>query len=512
MTAPQRDESLAFVIHGNPVADGYIAELDSGSFIRLSPRMGEYLLGDRGATDEMLSVAERIGVKPEGRVEELSPDLGPRLRVISLAKIQYDLVRSADNPEWFRRLSRLFDPRVVFPVALGLFIAGLCSFAFRDNPWESLQTPVSYVFFVLLIPGIFLTTFIHEFAHALTLRRYGRGPRRAGIMLFLLAPAGFCDVSPVWLLPRRERVAVCAAGVICHLGLGGAALLVALIMDGAARQVIDLYGLLVVLTGLINLIPFVKFDGYLVLISILDKPFLHQSSTTLATQGLARAIVTGESLPDAQSSKFLFGVASLITPPLIIAVAVVRFFGIFAALGIVGGILLALLLLLVAVMVWNALARTYAIMVHYRATVIQKTIFVVCVVMAVVGLLMVPVPRTGSGMFRSDVENNETATVAFRPSIKEHGLPETVNLENRGILRQTVATGSVDPSSVRDCSVARLDYTFFYISGFDATEDAVCAELSTLSAPVGVDDGLLSYHRDDVPLWRFLVDSVLGRN
>lgn len=498
-------------VHKNPVSNGYIAELDTGKLIRLSERLGAYLLGESPANERVLITAERIGLSPAGKVDTLPPPSGPRLHVHSPLKIQYDLVRSGDDARWFRQMSRLLNPTILFGGSAILLVSGPLSVLLRDDsPWTALWSPINYFLFVLLIPGILVTTVVHEFAHAVTLRRFGRGPNRAGVMFYLMAPAGFCDISPVWMLPRAQRLAVCLAGVACHLGLAGSSFLVGTVTHGDLRQLFDLFGLFVGLTGLFNLIPFVKFDGYLALVAWMDAPFLQAHSSGLVSQGLARAIVKGEGLPSALSRKSLFGVMCVATPPLIIGFTTVRLFSIFSAMGGLGRILLALLLLLIIVLLGQLVAKIASSMRSLGANGIQFAIYYLTVAVVVLLFLFLPIDLRGSGGFHRTESNSSTVELAFSPSAASHGLPESVQLEKRGLWRKSIAKATVHPAEAHECMVERMSLTPFYTNGLHGMTRMTCVSATASDLPE-MSEGLMSFNRGEVPMWKFLYDSLFGK-
>jgi hypothetical protein len=111
-----------------------------------------------------------------------------------------------------------------------------------------------------------LSIFLHEWAHALTVKHYGRKVRRAGFFLRLGIPGVFVDTTDIWPAVRRAQLAVTWAGPFCSLVLGGIAAF-ALIANPAAgyaplafQFAISQYSLV-----LLSLTPFIRLDGYYLL-------------------------------------------------------------------------------------------------------------------------------------------------------------------------------------------------------------------------------------------------------
>ncbi len=129
-----------------------------------------------------------------------------------------------------------------------------------------------------------LATLFHEAAHGLTLTRLGGRPRRAGFMLFYLTPAFFVDVTDGWrLADRRHRVAIALAGPAVHATAAAVAMLAALGLPAStARETLLLLAISCTVVVLVNLIPFVRFDGYIALMSALDEPNLRGGRSATA--------------------------------------------------------------------------------------------------------------------------------------------------------------------------------------------------------------------------------------
>ena len=95
---------------------------------------------------------------------------------------------------------------------------------------------------VMLIAAQFVAVFLHELAHALTVKHYRREVRRAGVMIYFGMPAFFVDTTDMWLEGKRARLAVTWAGPYSGLILAGLVTLVmaawpALPLESLAVQV-----------------------------------------------------------------------------------------------------------------------------------------------------------------------------------------------------------------------------------------------------------------------------------
>lgn len=254
------------------------------------------------------------------------------------------------------------------PVGVGLLVllplTGLAALIGQfGKARELISTPVSPLVFVLVLLAFTLATTAHELSHGVVLLQQGGRPTRMGVMLFYLAPAMFCDVSDAWRLPRpRQRVVVALAGVVTQATLGGLAAWLALL--GAGGQTVHdallIFAVGSYLAGLINLVPLVKLDGYIALMSHLDRPNLLARSKTDARRALARFLFGGRlgerELPDWRFA-LPFGLAAMVFPVYVVATVITVYLDVLGRAGIVGALILALAAAYLLAVVVTAAAR-----------------------------------------------------------------------------------------------------------------------------------------------------------
>ena len=134
---------------------------------------------------------------------------------------------------------------------------------------------------VLLYVGIAIAKVVHEFGHAAVCKRFGGEVHTMGVMLLLFAPLPYVDASASWGFRRSApRMLVGAAGVLAELALAAVAAMVwaysAPGVSGAlAYNVIFAAS---VSTLVFNLNPLLRFDGYHMLVDLIDMPNLFQRS------------------------------------------------------------------------------------------------------------------------------------------------------------------------------------------------------------------------------------------
>ena len=166
---------------------------------------------------------------------------------------------------WLER----FGPRVLrygLPATLGLGVF-LVS---RD--WQRFIATFPHLFSLggalAFAVALFFAKLCHEFGHAFMAKRAGCRVQSMGVAFMVLLPMFYTDVSDAWRVnDRRARLLIGAGGVLAELVLACIALLAwSLLPDGPGRTAAFMLASATWITTLvINLNPFMRFDGYFLL-------------------------------------------------------------------------------------------------------------------------------------------------------------------------------------------------------------------------------------------------------
>lgn len=144
--------------------------------------------------------------------------------------------------------------------------------------------------------------FLHELGHAFTAKRFGCKVPVMGVAFLVLFPVAYTDVNDAWKLSdKRQRMAIDAAGILTELVVAvWSTLLWSFLPEGAIRQGFFLLATTTwISTVLVNTSPFMRFDGYFLLMDALDMPNLHQRAFALARWRLREALfATGAPVPE----------------------------------------------------------------------------------------------------------------------------------------------------------------------------------------------------------------------
>lgn len=149
--------------------------------------------------------------------------------------------------------------------------------------------------FFLIYPPLKL---LHEFAHALAVKRAGGEVHETGIALMVLLPMPYVDASASALLADKyDRMLVSAAGIIVELACAAIGVLLWANTGGTLQDV----GLVMFVVGgistlLFNGNPLLKFDGYYLLADWIEIPNLAARSRNTVL-GSLRSLVSGTTEP-----------------------------------------------------------------------------------------------------------------------------------------------------------------------------------------------------------------------
>ena len=200
----------------------------------------------------------------------------------------------------------------------------------RDRVADVSQPAPVWVFAALFASSL-VVTMAHELGHGLSLVRAGGKVRRLGMLLLYGSPAFYCDVSQAWRLAPRRRLWVALAGVRVNITVGAAAAVnAAMLPPGPFRQLLSGMTVFNLLLSLLNLCPFVKFDGYVGLAGLLDHPNLRTKAMAAARDLIGRVIYGGRRPVERPTERMapgwvLYGFGCLLVTPAAVGWALLNY-------------------------------------------------------------------------------------------------------------------------------------------------------------------------------------------
>jgi len=144
----------------------------------------------------------------------------------------------------------------------------------------------------LLALTLGLTKVLHEFGHGLTCKHFGGECHEMGVMILVLTPCLYCNVSDSWMLPNKwHRAAIGAAGMYIEVVLASICTFVWWVTDPntvLANVCLNVMFISSVSTILFNANPLLRYDGYYILSDITEIPNLRQKASTLLNRKLGK--------------------------------------------------------------------------------------------------------------------------------------------------------------------------------------------------------------------------------
>jgi putative peptide zinc metalloprotease protein len=178
-----------------------------------------------------------------------------------------------------------------------------------------------------LIASEIIVIFVHESAHALTTKRYGRTVRRGGMGLYFGLPSFFMDTTDIWMEPRGPRVAVTWAGPYSGFVLGGVASLILLTHPlGSWHAYLYQLAAFGYFASVLNLNPLLKLDGYYILMDMLEMPRLRERSIGFVRKDMWGKLIRLERFSREERIFAVFGVLALAWTTFVVF-ATVRLYG-----------------------------------------------------------------------------------------------------------------------------------------------------------------------------------------
>ena len=211
-----------------------------------------------------------------------------------------------------------------WPAFLCVLLLGISALALIITQFETFQNklPSFNDFFaaknwIWLAIVMALTKVLHEFGHGLACKRFGGECHEMGVMLLVLTPCLYVNVSDSWLLNSKwKRAFIAAAGMYVELVLASIAVFVWWFSTpGIVNQLaLNLIFVSSVSTILFNANPLLRYDGYYILSDLLEIPNLRSKATSILQRTFGELLLGIEAKADPflpVKRQWLFGLYSI---------------------------------------------------------------------------------------------------------------------------------------------------------------------------------------------------------
>lgn len=141
----------------------------------------------------------------------------------------------------------------------------------------------------LLAVALAVTKVLHEFGHGMTCKHFGGECHEMGVLVLVLTPCLYCNVSDSWMLPSKwQRAMIGAGGMYVEIAIAAVCTFIWWFSEPGLLNYLALSTMFVcsVSTVIFNGNPLLRYDGYYILSDIMEIPNLRQKSTDILNRKL----------------------------------------------------------------------------------------------------------------------------------------------------------------------------------------------------------------------------------
>ena len=190
--------------------------------------------------------------------------------------------------------------------------------------WNDFSFMFSSQFFTvynlpMLLISVYFIKALHELGHGLTCKNYGGEVHEMGWLFLVFTPFLYCNVTDSWTFAdKRRRILVTAGGIMTELFFAALAAIVWYLTEPPSFIHTLMFNVVIACslsTVLFNANPLLRYDGYYMLMDLIEVPNLRQRSSLYMRNCFVRYILGGRaggvSMPENFRSVFrLYSVAA----------------------------------------------------------------------------------------------------------------------------------------------------------------------------------------------------------
>jgi len=261
----------------------------------------QYLLNNKGLEIKLKDLADlifnRFGKCGIVVTENVQKSTIPNYLKLSFTLISENMVNKISNNLVFLFKNSIFYSLLIislFIILIGIYF----NFSSLVIMFDELYLPE--VIFYLFLSGFFL--FFHELGHSSACCNFGVRSGFIGFGFYLFRPVMFTDVSRIWKLNIQKRIIVNLAGI--YFDFLVSAFLMILYFFSSINFFL-LLGITIFSGSIVNLNPFLRYDGYWILSDLVKIPNLKNKSDLILID-VYKKIINGNKVTFTKSKTFLF--------------------------------------------------------------------------------------------------------------------------------------------------------------------------------------------------------------
>lgn len=389
------------------------------------------VLADAFGQGEILLERQTLKKKKASRAKWMNP-LAIRFRGIDPHRVL----------TWLQpRTAFCFTPLFLLAALSFLVAAGTLIITHLDAVIE--QLPDFATFFeaknlLLLGVSLALVKVLHELGHAIACKQFGGECHEMGVMLLAFIPCLYVNVSDAWTMPNKwHRIIVSAAGIFVELFISSVCVFLWWFSyPGLFHSLcLNIVFICSVSTLLLNGNPLLRYDGYYILLDLVEVPNLRQRSQTIVSNRLHhwffghKADILLKEPRRLRRFLLLYGIASILYRWFIVIVIltvcyyVLEPYGLEVIAQVMGAFVLMGMLMVPLKSGMNEI-QTYAKagQIQWRRFVIRSTISL----MLLAGLLFVPLPHRITAPALIELKDAKHVYVTAEGFLKSAATPQSV--------------------------------------------------------------------------------------
>lgn len=204
-------------------------------------------------------------------------------------------------------LGKLYDPIFFYVTfSFALFFNIVCFWLSYSFSFSSLKPDDVFLFAIFS----FLILILHELGHVSACTKFNTENNGIGFGFYIISPVFFADISGVWHLPKNKRLIVNLAGIYMEL-LVSTSIFVYFIITKNTNLLASVYAILIHV--LLNLNPFLKYDGYWIVSDLFGF-----SNLRLQSNNKFKVLLNFRKIRSINSKDLLLAIYSLISNILIL--------------------------------------------------------------------------------------------------------------------------------------------------------------------------------------------------
>ncbi|NLS93241.1 MAG: hemolysin D [Planctomycetaceae bacterium] len=173
-------------------------------------------------------------------------------------------------------------------LALSLVLVEFDVFRSKLPTFQNFFSPANAIFLAITLA---CTKVLHEFGHGLACKHFGGECHEMGVMILVLTPCLYCNVSDSWMLPSKwHRAAIGAAGIYVEVVLASICTYIWWFTDEGLLHYLCLNVMFIssVSTILFNANPLLRYDGYYIVADLVEIPNLRQKATSILSRKMGQ--------------------------------------------------------------------------------------------------------------------------------------------------------------------------------------------------------------------------------